>query len=64
MSSGQQTIRLNCVVVGDGAQQIFTVQIAHSQNIALLKDLIKEKNSHAFNGVDAKCLVLWKVCGL
>jgi Crinkler effector protein N-terminal domain len=54
---------LNCLVVEDdiSAARVFPVKIARSETVGGLKDAIKDKKKHAFDGVDADRLDLWKV---
>ena len=53
---------LNCFVLGDDEDKVFTVEIARDKNVSILKDEIKKKNPHTLDKVDAKDLDLWKVC--
>ncbi|SRR5258707_5813877 len=53
---------LNCFVLGDDEDKVFTVEIAKDKNVGILKKFIKAENPHALNRVDAKDLDLWKVC--
>ena len=55
-------LSLNCWVVGDSRDEIFTVKIHKTKNVSILKDIIKEKNIDLFNNFDSKQLRLWKVC--
>ena len=52
---------LNCWILGEDPERIFTVRIAKSMTVYDLKSLIKN-NKMAFDGIDAACLELWKVC--
>ena len=54
-------LELNCLVLGDTEQHIFTVETEPTKTVGTLKKLIKEENKHAFQHIDAKTLVLWKV---
>src|SRR3954469_1423063 len=58
-------VTLNCFVHGDTTGKFFAVKIDKTEPIALLKDAIKAKKEHAFQGVDASDLDIWKVqlCG-
>jgi hypothetical protein len=53
--------KLNCLVLGDDPSHIFSVDIAPTESVSALKDLIKEKKKHAFRDVDADSLKLWNV---
>ena len=55
------TFDLNCLVLGDDPSCLFPVKIAASESVGILRDAIKDRNKHAFEHVDAKTLVLWKV---
>ena len=51
---------LNCWILGDEPERVFTVKIASSETVSTLKDAIKEKK-HRLRGIDADSLDLWKV---
>jgi hypothetical protein len=51
-------LSLNCWVVGDDAEQVFTVKIPPTENVSILKKMIKDENNFPF---PAKDLLLWKV---
>ncbi|KAG2030089.1 hypothetical protein BDR03DRAFT_836781, partial [Suillus americanus] len=53
--------KLNCIVLGDDPNHIFPVNIAQTQTVGDLKDLIKDKTKRQFDLVEAKSLELWKV---
>jgi len=59
---GTTDFLLNCFVLGDDEERMFPVKAPRNDNVGILKDLIKEKNPHALDRVDAKDLDLWKVC--
>jgi hypothetical protein len=52
---------LNCFVLGDKEDNVFTVKIPKTDNVSILKDLIKEKKAHLLGHVDASDLELWEV---
>jgi hypothetical protein len=61
-------LNLNCWVLGDDPQRVFSVKVAKSETVGALKEAIKESPSSKgdFNDIDAKYLDLWKVsigCG-
>jgi len=56
-----RTLELNCLVQGDDLRHIFQIEIASTKAVSALKELIKIKKEHAFKGVDADTLALWKV---
>ena len=58
MSGG---LRLNCLIFGEGRNGVFPVNIPSTETIGVLTEVIKGKRKHAFNGVDAQILLLWKV---
>jgi hypothetical protein len=50
---------LNCFVLGDDPSRIFSVKILTTESVGALRDLIKDKNQHAFEHVDADALTLY-----
>jgi len=56
-----QLFSLNCFVLGGDSSEVFTVEILKTKNVSILKDLIKEKQSHRLNHVDASELILNQV---
>ena len=54
-------LNLNCWVLGDDPERVFSVKIAKSETVDALKDAIKEKKQNAFVNLDADSLDLWKV---
>ena len=56
-----QLFSLNCFVLGWDSSQVFTVEILKTKNVSILRDLIKEKQSHRLNHVDASELILSQV---
>jgi hypothetical protein len=54
-------LSLNCFVLGGGPSSLFTVKIQTTENVSILKDLIKEKQSHRLDHIDASELTVWKV---
>ena len=54
-------LSLNCWILSDSHKHIFIVNIRDTQKVAILKDLIKEKKSVAFQDVDWDNIELWKV---
>jgi hypothetical protein len=52
-------IYLNCLVLGDGPNNVFPVEI--SASVGKLKDAIKDKKRPAWDSIIADSLVLWKV---
>jgi Crinkler effector protein N-terminal domain len=57
----QIVLCLNCVILGDGPDRTFTVEILKTKNVSILKDLIKEKNPSSLRDVDAKNIDLLQV---
>ena len=56
------TLALNCLLLNDDSKrQVFTVRIPESENVSVLKELIKEKKAHQLAHLDASDLILWKV---
>lgn len=52
-------LSLNCWVVDDSLDEIFTIEITGEKSISALKEIIKEKNNFTF---PAKKLELFKIC--
>lgn len=54
---------LNCLVHGETppVDRVFTVEVAKSKTVAILRDVIREKKPNNFRSVDADQLSLWKV---
>lgn len=55
------TLRLNCLVLGGNINRIFTVEISDSDNVATLKQKIKQAKHPAFRNIPADTLDLWNV---
>ena len=55
------SLSLNCLVLGDEPEKMFTVEVEKTKNVSILKDRIKEKNSSSFGNVDSKNIDLWMV---
>ena len=56
-----ELLSLNCLVLGEDEYRVFTIKIPKTDNVSILKDLIKERKAHHFNHVDASDLELWNV---
>ncbi|KAJ8583479.1 hypothetical protein M405DRAFT_799244, partial [Rhizopogon salebrosus TDB-379] len=54
-------INVNCLVLGDGPQHVFPLEIARTGTVNILKDLISDNIRHTFRGVNADILNVWKV---
>jgi hypothetical protein len=54
-------LSLNCLILGDVLEKVFTVKIEKTENVSILKGLIKEKNAPHLNHVVASDLDLWIV---
>jgi len=52
---------LNCFVLGDKEDNVFTVEISKNKNVSILKDEVKKKKAPHLNHVAASDLELWKV---
>jgi hypothetical protein len=57
----EPTLSINCLLLGIDSSEVFTVKIPKTENVSILKDLIKEKQSPRLNHVDASELTVWKV---
>ena len=60
-SNTTTTISLNCLVDGDSADNVFSVEVAFDMLVCTLRDIIKKKNENDFRNIDANRLVLWSV---
>lgn len=56
-----QLLSLNCFVLGDDLKKAFTVKIPKTENVSILKDLIKEKKAPHLDHVAASDLDLFQV---
>jgi hypothetical protein len=56
-----QLLSVNCFIIGDTQNQMFTVKIPKTDNVSILKKLIKEEKAHRLDHVDASDLELWDV---
>ncbi|KIM72350.1 hypothetical protein PILCRDRAFT_93498 [Piloderma croceum F 1598] len=54
-------LNLNCWLLGDDPRRVFPVEIAKTKTVGGLKKAIKGEKMHAFDGIDADLLDLWKV---
>ena len=54
-------ISLNCFVFDDELEKMFTVKVPKTDNVSILKDLIKEKKAPHLDHVAASDIHLWKV---
>jgi Leucine-rich repeat (LRR) protein len=54
-------LSLNCLVLGDDPEKMFTVEIDEAKNVSILKKLIKEEKASRLEHVDASDLQLWKL---
>src|SRR5260370_21634590 len=54
-------LSLNCCILDDKRNMVFTVKIPRTDNVSILKDEIKKKNPHLLNDVNAKDLDLFRV---
>jgi len=57
----KQLLSLICLVVGDDPDRVFTVKIPKTENVSILKDMIKEKKAPHLDHVAASDLDLWQV---
>ena len=55
------TLTLNCWVLGDGPNHIFTVKIEHTETVSILRCAIKDETKRRFHDLDADDLELWQV---
>ena len=52
---------LNCLLLSEDKKKVFTVKISDSENVSILKKLIKEENPRHLTHLDASDPILWKV---
>jgi hypothetical protein len=55
------SLSLNCFLLGDHLDRIFTVKVPNTDNVSILKDLIKEKKAPHLDHVAASDIDLWQV---
>jgi len=55
------SLSLNCLVIGDHPDRMFTVKVAKIENVSILKKLIKEEKAPHLDRVAASDLDLWQV---
>ncbi len=55
------TLSLNCLLLNDDSTQVFTVKILMTDNVSILKKLIKEEKTRHLAHLDVSDLILWKV---
>ena len=55
------SLSVNCLIHGEVQEQMFTVKIPKTENVSILKDLIKEKKASRLDHIDASDLELWMV---
>ena len=60
-SSVSQTIRLNCLVLGESCRKTFEIEIEKTANVGALQKAVKEENSPDFDKIVAHKLDLWNV---
>jgi hypothetical protein len=53
------SLSLNCLIHGEDQEKMFTIKIPKTENISILKKLIKEEKASLLNDVDASDLDLW-----
>ena len=54
------TLSINCFFLGGDSSEIFTVEILETENVSILKSLIKEALSPRLNHVVASEVIAWK----
>lgn len=54
-------LSLNCYLLDDDPRRLFTVKVLETENISILKKLIKEEKANTLKDVDASDLDIWKV---
>jgi hypothetical protein len=61
LMSESNLLGLNCWLLDDDPNNIFTIEISRQKNVSALKKAITVENPQSFLHVDARCLALWKV---
>ena len=56
-----QLLSLNCFLLSDDPDRTFTVKIPKTENVSILKDLIRDKKPSSLGNVDMKNIDLWQV---
>ena len=46
-------LSINCLLLGSDSSEVFEVEILKTKKVSFLKDLIKQRQSHRLNHVDA-----------
>ena len=54
-------LALNCLVLGETQQHIFTVKIDAAESVGTLKEFIKEEKKPVLDHIPADAIMLWKV---
>ena len=52
------TLKVNCIIDGDSDEEIFTIQIAATENISALRDEIKIRREDLFRNIVASKITL------
>jgi Crinkler effector protein N-terminal domain len=60
-SNVSNTLKLNCLVLGQDSSHIFLIRIPANQTVYDLKEAVKDKNQQTFRDIDADGLQLFKV---
>jgi hypothetical protein len=55
------SLSLNCLVHSEVPQRMFTVEVENTENVSILRELIKEKKAPHLDHVAASDLDLWMV---
>ena len=58
--SDSDPLSINCWILGDHYEHVFTVEISRNKNVNRLKDAIKVENHPSLNDIDADTLILYK----
>jgi hypothetical protein len=56
-----QLLSVNCLFIKDDSTQVFTVKVPKSDNVSILKKMIKEEKARLLGHLDASDLILYKV---
>ncbi|KAK2463747.1 hypothetical protein APHAL10511_004240 [Amanita phalloides] len=61
VATPEQLLSLNCFVLGDDMKEGFTIKIPKTNNVSILKKMIKEEKKPSFDNVTASKLIISQV---
>jgi len=54
-------LSLNCFVLGDDTDNVFTIKLPKTNNVSILKKMIEEEKAHLLTHIDVSDLELFQV---